>query len=461
MADNVCAEEEKPKPVTLPPISSFDNLIKAAEKQYMGDNSGSKTYLGLGNRAKSKDSFNMGNLGARNNSGILTYQFLSVSPFGPSRMHSKVDLAMPETAQVSTPSSSTSSGDNSKNTLKVTPNINNTGTTTIDPLDKSRKNNVPFLKPTWSSLNDSEPSSSQSSANVSTNISRSNSEVLLPGVPADIALNKAVPNGMFLPRHSTPENAIILGKGSRQPPSLATYPSLTPNSPELLDQQNLKRNSMPYISGGSKENSVKIEHGSESSGRVTKKRKRRECPVCHGFFANLTTHKATHLEPDDKPFMCPICKRGFVRQNDLMRHQKMHWKDKLLISPKDVNSNDTLACGDPNTTEKEHLKSLHCMKGTYECPYNSTLIELDLELYPDKNKNVSFETMKCHRTGVFSRCDTFKNHLKALHFEYPLGTKRSQRKLVPGKCKHCGEKFNNVEEWFNSHVGKNCGYSYH
>lgn len=474
MTDNVCTDEDKPKHVTLPPISSFDNLIKAAERKYMGEDP-----------MRSKDSFNFGSLGAnRNNSGILTYQFLSVSPFvPPSRIQSKVDLG-DRTQQLNSPSSSAENY--TKGSITATTTTIRNGDTVVDspvdPLDNGMKTQaVPFLKPTWSSLNDSEPSSSQSSANVSSNITRSNSEAFLSGAAAidmnGIAFNRTGNNAILLPRHSVPANGITLGKsptstfpliGGQASSNVSLgqlYPTLTPTSPELMDnhQQNVKHASISYFSGDAKENTTGAEQRrkSETPGRVTKKRKRRECPVCHGFFANLTTHKATHLEPDDKPFMCPVCKRGFVRQNDLIRHQKMHWKDKLLVSPKDSPHNNPTSSGDANISEKEHLKSLHCMKGTYECPYNTTLIDLDLELYPYKDRNLPFEPMKCHRTGVFSRCDTFKNHLKALHFEYPVGTKRSERKHVPGKCKHCGHGFNNVEDWFNNHVGKECGYSYH
>ena len=91
------------------------------------------------------------------------------------------------------------------------------------------------------------------------------------------------------------------------------------------------------------------------------------------------------------------------------------------------------------------------------------MIEVDLELNSPETSNsvLEFTPMDCHPTGVFSRCDTFKNHLKALHFEYPQKTKREQRSQVPGKCKHCGMKFPNVDIWLNQHVGKSCGFRYH
>ncbi|CCH62933.1 hypothetical protein TBLA_0I02770 [Henningerozyma blattae CBS 6284] len=330
-------------------------------------------------------------------------------------------------------------------------------------------------------------------------------------------------------------------------------------------------------------------------GKVSKPRKKRQCPICKGFFANLTTHKATHLTADERPHRCSICNRGFARNNDLIRHKKRHWKDEIknnskkakssnssktsnsnilstsnlrvnsggsntststvtptptptpstleslqntisqnvpIINPDNNNDiNNTITSNNksninlntnpnnefnnnvnltPNTNTNtplhhneinqsqfldtnnilnsninnytsnsissknvnitgnnvnantsDQLKSLHNIKGTYKCPYNSTLVKLDMEMYPFKAKSLNFQTLNCHQTGVFSRCDTFKNHLKALHFEYPQGTKRKDRLFSSGKCKHCGQNFPNVDVWLNYHVGKNCGYTYH
>lgn len=58
----------------------------------------------------------------------------------------------------------------------------------------------------------------------------------------------------------------------------------------------------------------------------------------------------------------------------------------------------------------------------------------------------------CHQTGGFSRCDTYKNHLKAMHFEYPPGTKKRDRSGMHGKCRGCGETFDNADEWIVQHI---------
>lgn len=59
---------------------------------------------------------------------------------------------------------------------------------------------------------------------------------------------------------------------------------------------------------------------------------------------------------------------------------------------------------------------------------------------------------KCHPTGGFSRRDTFKTHLKALHFIYPPGTKSNERNSISGRCAGCFEYFNNNFDWLINHI---------
>lgn len=186
--------------------------------------------------------------------------------------------------------------------------------------------------------------------------------------------------------------------------------------------------------------------------KVSKTRKKKQCPICYQYFANLSTHKSTHLSPESRPHKCSVCERGFARSNDLLRHKKRHWKDNININ---------CSITENKFTSLDQLKNLHFIKGTYKCPFNSNLISLDMNLYPLKKQKLSFDTSNCHSTGLFSRCDTFKNHLKALHFQYPPGTKKKDRINSDGKCKHCGERFQNVDIWLNTHAGKTCGYEYH
>lgn len=146
-----------------------------------------------------------------------------------------------------------------------------------------------------------------------------------------------------------------------------------------------------------------------ASAKASKPRKKRQCPECKLFFSNLATHKSTHLKPASRPHVCKHCGRGFARPNDLFRHIKCHWKE----------------------TGSD--------KGQFKCPY----------------KLVDSGNHCCHPTGIFSRCDTFKNHLKAIHFKYPNGTKKENRNKVSGHCRMCNKFFNNVDEWIINHVEKN------
>jgi uncharacterized Zn-finger protein len=157
--------------------------------------------------------------------------------------------------------------------------------------------------------------------------------------------------------------------------------------------------------------------------KVKKPRRKRQCPDCQMWFSNLSTHRAIHLNPENRPYLCQICGRGFSRSNDLFRHGKRHWKEM----------------GDD--------------KGAFKCPFNTAL-------HPHLQQGVNEpQQVPCHPTGVFSRCDTYKNHLKALHFDYPQGTKKKDRSGVCGNCKNCGKKFNNVNEWLDLHVETGeCGF---
>lgn len=145
-----------------------------------------------------------------------------------------------------------------------------------------------------------------------------------------------------------------------------------------------------------------------------KPRKKRQCPECKLYFSNLATHKSTHLKPTARPHICKYCDRGFARLNDLFRHVKCHWKE--------IGSD----------------------KGQFKCPF----------------KDHASGDHCCHSSGIFSRCDTFKNHLKAIHFQYPNGTKKDQRNKVSGHCRMCQEQFHNVDDWMVNHIERNkCPYA--
>ncbi|KAH3662262.1 hypothetical protein OGAPHI_005510 [Ogataea philodendri] len=142
-----------------------------------------------------------------------------------------------------------------------------------------------------------------------------------------------------------------------------------------------------------------------SSSTPSHPRKKRECPICHNYFSNLTTHRATHIQ-DSRPFTCQTCSRSFKRLNDLMRHEKCH------------------------------LSKLG--EWEFRCPFFIN--------------DPAGRSENCHHSGQFTRCDTYKNHLKAIHFKYPPNTPKSDRSKVSGSCRECGMYFNNVQEWLTTHV---------
>ncbi|CEP62291.1 uncharacterized protein LALA0_S05e02234g [Lachancea lanzarotensis] len=59
---------------------------------------------------------------------------------------------------------------------------------------------------------------------------------------------------------------------------------------------------------------------------------------------------------------------------------------------------------------------------------------------------------QCHSTGAFSRKDSYKMHLKAIHFVYPVGVAKTHRNRSKGRCAACYQEFDNNTEWFNQHV---------
>lgn len=83
-----------------------------------------------------------------------------------------------------------------------------------------------------------------------------------------------------------------------------------------------------------------------------------------------------------------------------------------------------------------HLKK-HSTSKAFECPFFD---------------NHGVHGSKCHPTGGFSRRDTFKVHLRALHFIYPAGVKASQRNSFSGRCTGCFQYFDNNSEWLENHI---------
>lgn len=97
---------------------------------------------------------------------------------------------------------------------------------------------------------------------------------------------------------------------------------------------------------------------------------------------------------------CPFCQRSFKNKSYLARHLKKH---------------DTIK--------------------DFKCPFFNP------------------KHTKCHHlNGEFSRKDTFKAHLKSIHFIYPIGVAKSDRNDSPGRCAGCFKEFNNNTDWLTNHI---------
>lgn len=89
----------------------------------------------------------------------------------------------------------------------------------------------------------------------------------------------------------------------------------------------------------------------------------------------------------------------------------------------------------------------HNNANAFVCPF------FEADDAPQEAKNGT----RCHHTGGFSRRDTYKTHLKALHFIYPPGTKSSDRSTIGGRCAGCFDFFESNANWLKSHIeGNQC-----
>lgn len=275
--------------------------------------------------------------------------------------------------------------------------------------------------PTLLIPNNDRPASSSAYSNSSSTL------LLSPGVSSTPNLNSIAPVSRPRSTSNLTENSEQLFASPQlqlqpQPPVLS---NVTITSPQLHvkseneQQQHRLQNSNGILSP-------------RQNKKNWKPRKKKQCPECNLYFSNLATHKSTHLKPNNRPHICKYCERGFARPNDLFRHVKCHWKE--------IGSD----------------------KGQFKCPFKNI----------DSSNRDNQETITatgngngipdhcCHNTGIFSRCDTFKNHLKAIHFQYPNGTKKEQRNQVNGKCRMCQQEFRNVDDWMHSHIETNqCPYA--
>lgn len=127
----------------------------------------------------------------------------------------------------------------------------------------------------------------------------------------------------------------------------------------------------------------------------------------------LDSFSRVSSEDDErKEFTCKHCDASFKVKSYLTRHMRKHNNAKAFVCP-----------------FFEESENESCSTAT-------------------SAKNGT----KCHPTGGFSRRDTYKTHLRALHFIYPPGTKSSERNSIGGRCAGCFEFFENNASWLKNHI---------
>lgn len=126
----------------------------------------------------------------------------------------------------------------------------------------------------------------------------------------------------------------------------------------------------------------------------------------------------------DKTYPCPECNAVFKVKGYLTRHKKKHSVSK-----------------------------------PFQCPYFGLLLDQHEQGFHESNNFspglLNDKIIRCHPTGGFSRRDTFKTHLKALHFVYPTGTRSGDRSNKKGRCAACFKEFSTNKEWLETHVMTN------
>lgn len=116
----------------------------------------------------------------------------------------------------------------------------------------------------------------------------------------------------------------------------------------------------------------------------------------------LQTSTSSIAKPQLTYHKCPFCQRQFKNKSYLSRHLKKH----------------------------DAVKD-------FKCPFFNE------------------QHTKCHHLdGEFSRKDTFKAHLKSIHFIYPIGVAKIDRNSSMGRCAGCFQEFKSNNDWLNEHIEK-------
>lgn len=163
----------------------------------------------------------------------------------------------------------------------------------------------------------------------------------------------------------------------------------------------------------------------------------------------------------------PVKKRKF---NSISSNHTMERNSITSLSPTD--SLDVRVKKEPSSRIKkpkmeESSRKLSMSETQFECPHCDASFKVKGYLSRHLKKHSSAKAFlcpfyeepmgvragsKCHPTGGFSRRDTFKTHLKALHFIYPPGTKSSERNSISGRCAGCFLYFESNAQWLEKHI---------
>lgn len=246
------------------------------------------------------------------------------------------------------------------------------------------------------------------------------SQMQLPHLNAPsqhVALPPLQPQGLHYPipdyRFSLPQHDTSLHT-QLQPPPLSDVPSSYQHSifsestspiendttQEQIQQNDfLMKDTLLQI----KSEAVKPTIPSSSSNGFDMPQKR-----FHRFYSTTMTPSDGRVQKKTQApsyHKCPFCQRQFKNKSYLSRHMKKH----------DV------------------VKD-------YKCPFFSS------------------EHTKCHPlNGEFSRKDTFKAHLKSIHFIYPIGISKVNRNDSGGRCAGCFKEFASNNDWISEHIeGEKC-----
>lgn len=192
--------------------------------------------------------------------------------------------------------------------------------------------------------------------------------------------------------------------------------------------------------------------------------------------ANIKTNVDTKRKRKQDLDQAPRPKRKYTKKADkLIQMQLEKVRSNSSNSSNSMDDNEPTIITTTTTTNNTVVckKTIATKDGTtidniFECPHCDATFKVKGYLTRHLKKHNSSKAFmcpfyqedgsigtKCHPTGGFSRRDTFKTHLKALHFIYPPGTKSSERNQHSGRCAGCFQYFENNALWLETHIEVN------